>query len=182
VPRGGDQFHQRGELTSAECSCIIDGVSTSLGEASAWTQATDPERRETPRVRTAPPGLRVEPKWLPVLHFCLGPDTPCSAETLTSGVRFPGFDRVLYLCLRVNCAGWPHVLRPRGGEDKWVPVPVRVDIPAPFRPDPARGASLSAEPLRLTQHVASSDEWSSRTCSTPFRTDIESCCAVRLST
>jgi hypothetical protein len=40
-------------------------ASTSLGEASAWIQATDLERRKTPRVRTAPPGLRVEPKWLP---------------------------------------------------------------------------------------------------------------------
>ena len=77
---------RRGELTRAECSCIIDGVSTSLGEASTRIQATDPERRETPRVRTAPPGLRVEPKWLPAIFR---PDTACSAETLTSGVRFP---------------------------------------------------------------------------------------------
>ena len=61
------QPHRRGELTRAECSGIVDGVSTSLGEASTRIQATDPERRETPRVRTAPPGLRVEPKWLPVL-------------------------------------------------------------------------------------------------------------------
>jgi hypothetical protein len=59
------QRDRRGELTRAECSGIIDGVSTSLGEASTRIQATDPERRETPRVRTAPPGLRVEPKWLP---------------------------------------------------------------------------------------------------------------------
>jgi hypothetical protein len=88
-----------------ECSCIIVEVSTSLGEASTRTQATDPERRETPRVRTAPPGLRVEPKWLPALHFCVGPDTPCSAETLSSGVRLPDCHRALYSCLRVNCAG-----------------------------------------------------------------------------
>jgi hypothetical protein len=40
-------------------------ASTSLGEASARIQATDLERRKTPRVRTALPGLRVEPKWLP---------------------------------------------------------------------------------------------------------------------
>jgi hypothetical protein len=39
-------------------------ASTSLGEASARIQATDLERRKTPRVRTALPGLRVEPKWL----------------------------------------------------------------------------------------------------------------------
>jgi hypothetical protein len=101
------RFSGRGELTSAGCSCIIVGVSTSLGEASTRIQATDPERRETPRVRTAPPGLRVEPKWLPALHFVVGPDTACSAETLTSGVRFPDIDRVLYSCLRakrvVNC-------------------------------------------------------------------------------
>ena len=40
-------------------------VSISIGEASVRTKATDPERRKTPRVRTALPGLRVEPKWLP---------------------------------------------------------------------------------------------------------------------
>jgi hypothetical protein len=75
-------------------------VSTSLGEASTWIQATDPERRETPRVRTAPPGLRVEPKWLPGF-----PDTPCSAEALTSGVRFSreSSGSVLHR-LRVICA------------------------------------------------------------------------------
>jgi hypothetical protein len=59
-------------------------ASTSLGEASAWIQATDLERRKTPRVRTAPPGLRVEPKWLPE-----SPDTPCSAKALSRGVRRP---------------------------------------------------------------------------------------------
>jgi hypothetical protein len=64
---------------------IILLVSTSLGEASAWIQATDPERRKTPRVRTAFPGLWVEPKWL--LHPGYGVvDTPCSAEALTRGV------------------------------------------------------------------------------------------------
>ena len=40
--------------------------SISIGEASVRTQATDPERRKTPRVRTALPGLRVGPKWLPI--------------------------------------------------------------------------------------------------------------------
>jgi hypothetical protein len=59
-------------------------ASTSLGEASARIQATDLERRKTPRVRTAPPGLRVEPKWLPE-----SPDTPCSAKALTRGVPWP---------------------------------------------------------------------------------------------
>jgi hypothetical protein len=59
-------------------------ASTSLGEASARTQATDLERRKTPRVRTAPPGLRVEPKWLPVS------DKPCSAKALTREVPIPG--------------------------------------------------------------------------------------------
>src|SRR6202046_5475470 len=72
------------ELTPSEFGGTIALASTSLGEASARIQATDLERRETPRVRTAPPGLRVEPKWLPE-----SPDTPCSAETLTSGVRIP---------------------------------------------------------------------------------------------
>ena len=55
-------------LTEADEWCIIGQASTSLGEAATRTQATDPERRKTPRVRTAPPGLRVEPKWLPVFR------------------------------------------------------------------------------------------------------------------
>jgi len=72
-------------LTFVMPRSIILFVSTSLGEASAWIQATDPERRKTPRVRTAFPGLRVEPKWL--LHPGYGVvDTPCSAEALTRGV------------------------------------------------------------------------------------------------
>jgi hypothetical protein len=69
-------------LTPANLDGTIGDASTSLGEASAWIQATDLERRETPRVRTALPGLRVEPKWLPAQ-----PDTPCSAKALTRGVR-----------------------------------------------------------------------------------------------
>src|SRR5574340_1385937 len=64
-------------------------ASTSLGEASARIQATDPERRKTPPVRTALPGLRVEPKWLPGQ-----PDTPCSAKALTRGVPCPICGRV----------------------------------------------------------------------------------------
>jgi hypothetical protein len=71
-------------LTDTRCEGQHERASTSLGEASAGTQATDPERRETPRVRTAPPGLRVEPKWLPDEV----PDTPCSAKALTRGVPF----------------------------------------------------------------------------------------------
>jgi len=71
-------------LTPVTLDATIADASTSLGEASARIQATDLERRETPRVRTAPPGLRVEPKWLPEF-----PDTPCSAKALTRGVRSP---------------------------------------------------------------------------------------------
>src|SRR5271163_627241 len=37
---------------------------TSFGEASSRTQATDPNRRETLRIRTPLPGLRGEAKWL----------------------------------------------------------------------------------------------------------------------
>src|ERR1700683_2159093 len=91
---------------------LIDRVSTSLCEASTRIQATDPERRETPRVRTASPGLRVEPKWLPD-----SPDTPCSAETLTSGGRLPMLSGSVFL-LACQLCGNPHVLRPRGGEGR----------------------------------------------------------------
>ena len=78
------QSFPRVGLTRIAHGGTIASASTSLGEASAWIQATDLERRETPRVRTAPPGLRVEPKWLPAQ-----PDTPCSAKALTRGVRRP---------------------------------------------------------------------------------------------
>jgi hypothetical protein len=83
-------------LTGATAADTIAGASTSLGEASAGTKATDPERRKTPRVRTAPPGLRVEPKWLSALMS----DTPCSAEALTRGVPRPADSpgRLIPLC------------------------------------------------------------------------------------
>jgi hypothetical protein len=55
----------RAGLTPVARDGTIAPASTSLGEASARIQATDLERRKTPRVRTALPGLRVEPKWLP---------------------------------------------------------------------------------------------------------------------
>jgi hypothetical protein len=74
----------RAKLTPSEFGGTMALASTSLGEASARIQATDLERRKTPRVRTAPPGLRVEPKWLPE-----SPDTPCSAKALSRGVRRP---------------------------------------------------------------------------------------------
>ena len=54
-------------MTHIATSVTIALACTSLGEASARIQATDLERRKTPRVRTALPGLRVEPKWLPAL-------------------------------------------------------------------------------------------------------------------
>jgi hypothetical protein len=76
-------------------------ASTSLGEASARIQATDLERRKTPRVRTAPPGLRVEPKWLPE-----SPDTPCSAKALTRGVQRPA-DVAGFASSRVQRVGTP---------------------------------------------------------------------------
>src|SRR5271170_887482 len=81
VLAGNRQSFLRVELTTLPLGGTMAVVSTSLGEASAWIQATDLKRRKTPRVRTAPPGLRVEPKWLPE-----SPDTPCSAKALTRGV------------------------------------------------------------------------------------------------
>src|SRR5882757_10775663 len=68
-------------LTQVAPAATMGFACTSLGEASARIQATDLERRKTPRVRTAPPGLRVEPKWLPQ-----SPDTPCSAKAPARGV------------------------------------------------------------------------------------------------
>src|SRR2546430_16058177 len=42
---------------------------TSFGEASSRTQATDPNRRETLRIRTPLPGLRVGAKWLRTVRY-----------------------------------------------------------------------------------------------------------------
>src|SRR5689334_23861853 len=86
------------DLTASNPSCMIGPVSTSLGEASTRIQATDPERRKTPRVRTAPPGLRVEPRWLPARIVFPGQDTSCGAKALTRGVRISDGRRVLLLC------------------------------------------------------------------------------------
>src|SRR5215467_10152159 len=70
-------------------------LDTSFGEASSRTQATDPNRRETLRIRTPLPGLRGEAKWLrrrtapgePVAQ-CRA--TPWSAKALTREVPAPG--------------------------------------------------------------------------------------------
>jgi hypothetical protein len=55
-------------------------LDTSFGEASSRTQATDPNRRETLRIRTPLPGLRGEAKWLRSIA------TPWSAKALTREV------------------------------------------------------------------------------------------------
>src|ERR1700683_3904422 len=55
-------------------------LDTSFGEASSRTQATDPNRRETLRIRTPLPGLRGEAKWLRSIA------TPWSAQALTREV------------------------------------------------------------------------------------------------
>src|ERR1700758_320494 len=66
-------------------------LDTSFGEASSRTQATDPNRRETLRIRTPLPGLRGEAKWLAAgIRFEPGGrSTPWSAKALTREVR-PG--------------------------------------------------------------------------------------------
>src|ERR1700752_4726761 len=63
-------------------------LDTSFGEASSRTQATDPNRRETLRIRTPLPGLRGEAKWLRK-RLCFrnkGRATPWSAKALTREV------------------------------------------------------------------------------------------------
>src|SRR5437773_6223246 len=65
-------------------------LGTSFGEASSRTQATDPNRRETLRIRTPLPGLRGEAKWLAAGPAKTGGrSTPWSAKALTREVR-PG--------------------------------------------------------------------------------------------
>src|ERR1700719_127202 len=60
----------------------VDQDGTSFGEASSRTQAADPNRRETLRIRTPLPGLRGEAKWLRSIA------TPWSAKALTREVTF----------------------------------------------------------------------------------------------
>src|ERR1700676_2089348 len=71
----------------------FDRPDTSFGEASSRTQATDPNRRETLRIRTPLPGLRGEAKWLRKLYLSRGHSvrrtrsaTPWSAKALTREV------------------------------------------------------------------------------------------------
>src|ERR1700690_30218 len=61
---------------------MVEIRDTSFGEASSRTQATDPNRRETLRIRTPLPGLRGEAKWLRSIA------TPWSAKALTREVTF----------------------------------------------------------------------------------------------
>jgi hypothetical protein len=103
-------------LTAPGFASTMVDASTSLGEASAWIQATDPERRKTPTVRTALPGLRVEPKWLPRPKVSVA-DTPCSAKALTRGVL------VRARSVRTSspkCCGTrrPRASRLQGGEER----------------------------------------------------------------
>jgi hypothetical protein len=100
-------------------------ASTSLGEASARIQATDLERRKTPRVRTAPPGLRVEPKWLPE-----SPDTPCSAKAPARGVPSDLSRRAMLLS---STSAWVYGRRRWGRhtseiDDRLVPIRDRSDF------------------------------------------------------
>jgi hypothetical protein len=99
-------------LTCAGWLCIMD-AGTSLREASTRIQATDPERRETPRVRTALPGLRVGPKWLPDLL-----DTSCGAKALTSGVQFSTVVGSVLLECAYELCGCPRMSSSRGGEGR----------------------------------------------------------------
>src|SRR5580704_2109182 len=85
-------------------------LDTSFGEASSRTQATDPNRRETLRIRTPLPGLRGEAKWLRK-RLCFrnkGRATPWSAKALTREVTTrPRFHAAIRRCLSagVVCSG-----------------------------------------------------------------------------
>src|SRR5215471_7207257 len=84
-------------------------LDTSFGEASSRTQATDPNRRETLRIRTPLPGLRGEAKWLRKRSDCVSETrdraTPWSAKALTREVTLPHFARQSDSASRlVSCA------------------------------------------------------------------------------
>jgi hypothetical protein len=100
---------------------------TSFGEASSRTQATDPNRRETLRIRTPLPGLRGEAKWLRSIA------TPWSAKALTREVTssqagagscpaaLDGDSRL------VSCVQACHAPRTKGGV-RWTLIVVRAEV------------------------------------------------------
>src|SRR5215469_7547459 len=106
-------------------------LDTSFGEASSRTQSTDPNRRETLRIRTPLPGLRGEAKWLR-----MRPATPWSAKALTREVTVPCLSRKREgpLSAGVNVTGARAPL-PKGGE-RWTPI-VRAEV-GPFRRYPCQ--------------------------------------------
>ena len=128
----------RAKLTLFEFDGTMTDASTSLGEASARIQATDLERRKTPRVRTAPPGLRVEPKWLPACIFRPGYAVQCqsSDERGAAAGRCAGSasSRVQHVGTPV-CPGREEVRRSES-DDSPYPRPVTIsfgsDPGAPF--------------------------------------------------
>ena len=87
-PGAGSQIHTlptfaRGVMVDADVkgdSYSFRKSRTSFGEATAWTEAADPARRETLRIRTGLPDIRGDPKQLDPR----GP-TPRGAKALTSG-------------------------------------------------------------------------------------------------
>src|ERR1700722_17430518 len=121
----GQWARPRATMRPCEFGGTMAFASTSLGEASARIQATDLERRKTPRVRTALPGLRVEPKWLPE-----SPDTPCSAKAPARGVPSGLSRRAMLLS---STSAWAYVRRRWGPahtseiDDRLVPIRDRSD-------------------------------------------------------
>src|SRR5580693_1814029 len=133
---------------------MVEIWDTSFGEASSRTQATDPTRRETLRIRTPLPGLRGEAKWLAAARPSgagTGPrSTPWSAKALTREVArdFP----VPGGCfLRCHAEVWPGapVRRGREGGTRWTLI-VRAEVgPARCCPILFRHTSGSASAAEL---------------------------------
>src|SRR5580698_1502534 len=111
---------------------MVEIWDTSFGEASSRTQATDPNRRETLRIRTPLPGLRGEAKWLASVRppeAGTGPcNTPWSAKALTIEVArdFAAPGLCFLRCHAVSVAWRPRASRQEGGT-RWTLI-VRAEV------------------------------------------------------
>src|SRR6266849_9725368 len=109
----------------------FDRSDTSFGEASSRTHATDPNRRETLRIRTPLPGLRGEAKWLaveiPVKRRRSQYAVECQSSYERGAVRdFPA-PGVCFLRCHAESATWrPRASRQRGGM-RWTLI-VRAEV------------------------------------------------------
>src|SRR5215469_17479044 len=105
--------------------CISD---TLFGEASTRTQATDPTRRETLRIRTPLPGARGEARWL------RGPPPRYAVKCQSSNEGVPGQAVRPGTCSPVTYAHGALARRRQKGGERWTPIVRAENGPSPLLP------------------------------------------------